>query len=73
MRDYLKSNRKQRNFEGNHANITCPYFVMKLLARFKDVIAGSSLAFSALARANAPLSCSNEEEKQIMAFVSIGS
>lgn len=46
---------------------------MKLLARFKDVIAGSSLAFSALARANAPLSCSNEEEKQIMAFMSIGS
>lgn len=37
--------------------ITCPYFVMKLLPRFNDVIASSSFALRARARAKAPLSC----------------
>ena len=35
---------------------TCPNFVRKLLARFRDVTATSSLAFSAWAIAKAPSS-----------------
>lgn len=37
--------------------LTCPSFVRKLLARFIEVIATSSLALSACASENAPRSC----------------
>ena len=59
----IKTNANLNHKHKVKGNFTCPNFVRKLLAKFKDVIVTSSLAFSAWAMAKAPSSWNAKQER----------